>query len=168
MEVDFAWSGEQEISLVVKPVPKAAAHAATRVPVAQQLVDLVSAQWKAPQAVLLLTVCAAQQISNVVAIKAALERLAMKGRVRLTFKPLSNMLPLVGAGGCSPPGSLSRTVETRMPCIYSPARPLAVQVAFTETPSFTFDLSVLGGDASLLPGLVALPAPHLAPSTIAC
>jgi hypothetical protein len=30
----------------------------------------------------------------------------------------------------------------------------AVQVAFTEVPKFSFDLSVLGGDASVLPGLV--------------
>lgn len=43
MEVDFAWSGEQEIAFVVKPVPKAATNAVTRVPVAQQLVDLVGA-----------------------------------------------------------------------------------------------------------------------------
>jgi hypothetical protein len=45
IEFDFVWAGQQNISFVVKPVPRAAAHAVTRLPVAQQLVDVVGPAW---------------------------------------------------------------------------------------------------------------------------
>ncbi|KAL4853047.1 Synaptotagmin-2 [Chlorella vulgaris] len=104
IEFDFVWAGQQEISFIVKPVPRAAAHAVTRLPVAQQLVDV---------------------LSNLVVIKAACERVTLNGRLRLTLRPLSRQLPLFGA----------------------------VQVSFTEMPRFSFDMSALGGDVSILPGL---------------
>ncbi|KAL4444585.1 hypothetical protein ABPG77_002402 [Micractinium sp. CCAP 211/92] len=104
LEFDFVWSGEQHVSFVVKPVPKAATHAATRLPVFSQLVDM---------------------ISNIVIIKVAVENMTLNGRLRLTLRPLLGNLPLVGS----------------------------VQMAFTEIPKFAFDLTVYGGDVSVLPGM---------------
>ncbi|PSC68066.1 Extended synaptotagmin-3 isoform A [Micractinium conductrix] len=66
-------------------------------------------------------------LSNTVVIKASMERLTLQGRLRVMLRPLISQVPLIGA----------------------------VQVAFTQVPSFSFDLTVLGGDASLLPGLEA-------------
>lgn len=89
---------------MVKPVPRSASHAVTRLPVLAQLMDA---------------------LSNLVVIKAAVERMTMHGRLRLTLRPLMSQLPLIGAA----------------------------EVAFTELPKFSFDLSVYGGDVSVLPGL---------------
>lgn len=38
------------------------------------------------------------QLSNLVVIKAACERVTLNGRLRLTMRPLSPQLPLFGAG----------------------------------------------------------------------
>lgn len=98
------------------------------------------------------------QVSKVVAIKAAAESLTMTGRLRVTLRPLLNRLPLLGAGALRWDW-VWNTALYRRACLPTPLPNLlpglAAQVAFTEMPRFSFGLSLLGGDVSVLPGLEA-------------
>ncbi len=125
-----------------------------------------------------------RQVSNIVIIKAAIERFTLSGRMRVTLRPLMNQLPLIGSGGgggrrgrlapCCGAGQVgawqvgawSRVAGWRQlipgmlaprPSALTPLPPpgplLAAQVSFTQLPRFSFDLTLFGGDASLLPGL---------------
>lgn len=60
-------------------------------------------------------------------VKAAVENVSLHGRLRVTLRPLLGRPPLVGAA----------------------------HVSFTELPRVSFDFTLLGGDASVLPGLHA-------------
>ena len=98
-----------QMVFVVKPVPKAATHAATRLPIVDQIVDMVRGGrlWRLHS-----TACTQRrsspshpvfepphpQVSNIVIIKAAIERFTLSGRLRVSLRPLMNQLPLIGSG----------------------------------------------------------------------
>lgn len=107
LDFDVAWPSASNLTFVVKPVPKGAQHAITRLPVAQQLVDAVSplhckvwVRSTSPAHMNLQPSLPSPQLSNVVVIKAAVENFSLTGRLRLTLRPLFCKLPLVGSGGC--------------------------------------------------------------------
>ncbi|KAK9861272.1 hypothetical protein WJX84_001563 [Apatococcus fuscideae] len=97
MEVDFAWNGNQNMELFVRPVPKSMGPA---------------------------TIFAAI-ISQIVLLKVGLERVIMRGKLRVSWRPLMDEPPCIGA----------------------------VKIAFVDMPSFSFDLNMYGGDLTLLPGV---------------
>lgn len=112
-------------------------------------------------------------------IKAAIERFTLSGRLRVSLRPLMNQLPLIGSGAQGRQPAFERTGGGRackpglgtLICTLAPVAllylalvlllpppacpPAAAQVSFTELPRFSFDLTLFGGDASLLPGLEA-------------
>ena len=109
-------------------------------------------------------------LSGLFVLKVGLERLVLSGRVRMTLIPLMSTPPLVGSVQVSADPS-PREALCMLPAahVHSP-RPLPVadyppapshrrlhprQVALTEVPKFSFDLTVYGGDISVLPGLEA-------------
>jgi hypothetical protein len=50
----------------------------------------------------------ALQVSNLVIIKAGIQRLTMNGRLRLTLRPLMSQLPLIGSGAGGLRGGMSK------------------------------------------------------------
>lgn len=99
IELDFTWAGQQEVALVVKPIPK-------HLNVATVVTEV---------------------LSSIIMVKAGVQKLIMNGRLRVSFKPLLNSVPIIAA----------------------------IQFALVEMPSFSFDITVYGGDATFLPGLEA-------------
>ncbi|EIE27751.1 hypothetical protein COCSUDRAFT_45975 [Coccomyxa subellipsoidea C-169] len=100
IECDFMWAGQQDVQILVKPVPRF---------VSKVLIGV------------------GKLISNLIRLKVSMMRLIVNGRLRITLTPLLNDMPIVGA----------------------------IQVSLVEMPDFSFDLEVLGGDITLLPGLEA-------------
>ncbi|KAK9917790.1 hypothetical protein WJX75_008296 [Coccomyxa subellipsoidea] len=100
LECDFMWAGQQDVQILVKPVPRF---------VSKWLIGI------------------GKVISTLIRLKVSMMRLIVNGRLRITLTPLLNDMPIVGA----------------------------IQVSLVEMPDFSFDLDVLGGDITLLPGLEA-------------
>ncbi|BDA48413.1 Synaptotagmin-2 [Coccomyxa sp. Obi] len=100
MECDFMWAGQQDVQILVEPVPRI---------VSKALIGIGTV------------------ISKLIRLKVSVMRLIINGRVRITLTPLLNDMPIIGA----------------------------IQVSLVEMPDFSFDLEVLGGDITLLPGLEA-------------
>ncbi|GAB4814906.1 hypothetical protein N2152v2_001952 [Parachlorella kessleri] len=71
LDLDFMWAGDQEMSFVVKPVPRTVPD----VPLAGQLMDL---------------------LSNAVVIKAAVDHWVVNGRLRVRLGPLLDGPPILG------------------------------------------------------------------------
>lgn len=64
-------------------------------------------------------------LSSIIRLRAGIERIIVNGRVRFMFKPLLGELPIIGG----------------------------MQAALVEMPKFSFDVTMYGGDVSLVPGL---------------
>eukprot|EP00884_Botryococcus_braunii_P016033 jgi/Botrbrau1/3112/Bobra.0070s0089.2 len=99
MEMNFEWKGDQEMELIVKPLPR-----------------------KLGPATFVL-----QGLSTFVKLRVGLEDLFVRGRVRVTARPLLETLPCISA----------------------------IQVSFVGMPKYSFDLRVYGGNVRMLPGVQA-------------
>ncbi|CAL5224210.1 g6855 [Coccomyxa viridis] len=100
VEFDFMWSGQQDVEIIVKPIPR------------------VVSNW---------LIGIGKLLATLIKLKVCMQRLIINGRLRVTLTPLMNKMPIVGAA----------------------------QFSLVQMPEFSFDLDVLGGDVTLLPGLEA-------------
>ncbi|CAK0785413.1 hypothetical protein CVIRNUC_008622 [Coccomyxa viridis] len=111
IEFDFMWSGQQDVEIVVHPIPR------------------IVSNW---------LIGIGKLLSTLIALKVCMQRLIINGRIRMTLSPLLNEMPLVGA----------------------------MKFSLVQMPDFSFDLDVLGGDVTLLPGLEAWLNSFLASSVL--
>lgn len=101
LEMDFTWNSKQDVEIDVSPVP-----------------DKVS----------FLPAFVSKAVSKATCFQCGVENFQMSGNIMVSFRPLMNQIPVVGA----------------------------IQVSFTEAPDFDFDVTVGEGDTKILEMFPAL------------
>ncbi|KAK9865697.1 hypothetical protein WJX84_002675 [Apatococcus fuscideae] len=101
IEVDVAWGGTQQFQLVVYPLPRFLSNSGLPVDVLGRVV------------------------ARFVSMRVGVRDLTLSGKLRISFRPLLNKLPVVGS----------------------------IKVSLLDMPQFSYNLNVYGGDVTFLPGL---------------